>query len=71
MTDVGWSDPAAGSNFAALQDKARNALASNAVYLAIPTPTQAQAVQQVERLTRQVNGLMRVFLGYVNNLGDT
>lgn len=42
--------------------RALAALAANADYLARPTPTTAQALAQVGRLTRQVNGLIRYAL---------
>lgn len=49
-------------NRAAIVEQAVAALASNAAYLALPSPTQAQAVAQVAALTRQVNGLARLLL---------
>lgn len=46
-----------------LRDQANTALANNAAYLALPSPTQAQAIAQVEALTRQVNKIIRLVLG--------
>lgn len=46
-----------------IQAKAVAALAANATYLAIVTPTQAQAVAQVGALTSQVNAIVRLILG--------
>lgn len=43
----------------ALRVAAASALAANADYLAIPTPTAAQVRQQTEALTRQVQHLIR------------
>ena len=45
-----------------LHAKARQALAANATYLDIPTPSNAQAVAQVAALTRQTNALIRLLL---------
>jgi hypothetical protein len=47
-------------NRRALVAKAQNALTSNATYLAIPTPTNAQNLAQIRSLTRQVNALIRL-----------
>lgn len=45
-----------------LRRKARAALTRNRDYLAIPAPTNAQAVAQVTALTRQVTELARIIL---------
>lgn len=53
-----------------LRGATAQALAGNAAYLALSPPTQAQAVAQVARLTRQVNALIRLILGRDANQGD-
>jgi hypothetical protein len=50
------------SNALTLRDRLRLALTSNATYLAIPAPTAADVRVQTERLTRQVNALVRLAL---------
>jgi len=55
------------TNIDALQAKAVQALATNAVYLALATPTTAQAGAQVTRLTRQVNALIRIVASTVDD----
>lgn len=45
---------------AALYAKAQPALDSNATFLAIASPSNAQVLLQVQRLTRQVDGLIRL-----------
>lgn len=62
----GAGTPAA--NMTTLLAKAPVAMAANATYLAIVTPTTAQAVTQVTRLTRQVNSLIKLTQGL---LADT
>lgn len=55
----------------AVRAKLRTALASNAAYLAIATPTAAQRNQQVDRLTRQVQALARLTLRELADTTDT
>jgi hypothetical protein len=43
-----------------LHNQARAALDTNSAYLAIPSPTAAEVRQQTERLTRQMQALIRV-----------
>lgn len=50
-------------NLDTIQQNARTAYQNNVAYLNIPTPTQAQAAAQVQALTRQMNGLIRVVIG--------
>jgi hypothetical protein len=59
-----------GSRAAALRADARTALEWNAAYLAIGTPTQAQVVQQVRRLTQETSGLIRLLGTVVAELAD-
>lgn len=57
----------AGANSGVLLDRARQALTANAAFLAIASPTNAQVVQQVQRLTRECSALIRLAL----NMFDT
>lgn len=59
-----WT-PAAGSplaNAQTLRDKAAQALAKNATYLALASPSTAQNAAQVKALTRQVNAVIRLLV---------
>lgn len=56
------------TNESTLIDKARTALTNNANFLAIASPTTAQAVTQVKALTRQVNALIKL---KIRDLMDT
>lgn len=49
-------------NAETIVERAGTALANNAEYLALGTPTNAQAAAQIEALTRQVNALIRLVL---------
>lgn len=53
----------ASSNTDVLVSKARAAITANANYLAIPAPSNAQVVAQVERLTRECSALIRILVG--------
>lgn len=50
------------ANEATIQQRATGALATNATFLAIASPTNAQIAAQVKALTRQNNGLIRLAL---------
>lgn len=68
----GWSYPAVvltveETNAASLRDRAAQALAANAAFLALASPTNAQVLAQVQRLTKECSALIR--LG--QNLLDT
>lgn len=45
-----------------LHDRLRNWLTANRTYLALAKPTGVQQTQQIERLTREVNALIRLVL---------
>lgn len=59
------------SNRETLRGKAQQALADNAAYLAIPSPSSAQTAQQVARLTRSQSALIRVVLGRLDSTDGT
>ncbi len=59
------------TNAAALKTKAAQALTANATYLAIPTPTAAQNAAQAKALTQQVNALIRLLLGSLDDISGT
>lgn len=54
---------AAGRTAATIRQQASTALTNNAAYLALGTRTTAQVAAQVEALTRQMNGVIRLLLG--------
>lgn len=58
-------------NSDSLTAKATAALTNNATYQAIASPTTAQAVAQVAALTRQVNALIRVANGLLDDTTGT
>lgn len=61
----------AAENRDGLHAKARQALAANATYLALPTPTNAQVVAQVARLTRECSALIRLVLDDLSDISGT
>ncbi len=58
-------------NRSELEKKAVQALANNATFLAIATPTAAQNAAQAKALTRQVNALIRLQLADLADISDT
>lgn len=69
-----WVDDAvyqAGQNEVTLRDRAMSALMNNADFLAIASPTNAEAIAQVRALTRQVNALIRLSQGVFDSTDGT
>jgi hypothetical protein len=54
------------SNLQKIYTAMQNARANNTTFLGIASPTNAQIVSQVQALTRQNNGIMRVVYGLLN-----
>jgi hypothetical protein len=59
------------ANQAALMDKAVQALAANATYLALTPPSNSDLAKQVVALTKQVNVLIRQLLGQFDSTAGT
>jgi hypothetical protein len=68
---VQWKPGTQGANVVTLLQRAQTALTNNQTFLAIASPTQAQAVAQVQALTRQVDGLIRFLLGTFDTITDS
>lgn len=54
-----------------LETKARTALNANATYLALANPTTAQNTAQIQKLTRECNGVMRLLMGWLDSNANT
>ncbi len=54
-----------------LLTKAANALAGNVAYIALATPTNAQIAAQVKALTRQVDAIIRLVAGRLDDVSGT
>ena len=64
------TDPRA-AIYTTIVGRAQAALAANATYLAIGSPTQAQAIAQVGVLTREVNAIIRLLLNTLSSTADS
>lgn len=71
VAEVDLTAPTVVANAGALVAKARAALATNAAFLAIASPSNAQAVAQVQALTRQVNALIKLALDDLADISAT
>ncbi len=59
------------ANVATLLSKASTALATNATFLGLGSPTNAQTLAQVQALTRQVNALIKLQIGQFDDTTGT
>lgn len=58
-------------NAVTLRNRATQALAANNTYLGIASPTNAQVVTQVGRLTQECSGMIRLLLGLLDDTTGT
>ena len=65
-----FARPVVDVNRDTLHERAAAALTNNADFLALASPTNAQAVAQIKALTRQVNGLIRLGLDRLDSIDD-
>lgn len=63
--------PDAQVNADALVAKMAQAVASNQTFLGLASPTNAQTLQQVQRLTRQVNALLKLQASDLDDITGT
>lgn len=56
---------------ATLNSKAQAGLTTNATFLALPSPSQAQTLAQVQTLTKECNTIIRLLLGQLDSTSGT
>ena len=59
------------TNKRTVEDRARAALTANATFRALQSPTNAQVLAQVRRLTAECSGLIRLMLNELDTIDDT
>ncbi len=59
------------SNAQEMRDKACQALTANATFLALVSPTNAQTLAQVQRLTRESTAVIKLMLGQLDDTAGT
>jgi hypothetical protein len=69
VLDPDW--PGGDDNAAVLAYRARKALIDNDDFLAVVTPTNAQVLAQVQRLTRETSAVIRLLLGFLDTTDGT
>ena len=62
--------PAVDVNADTIRERAGAALTTNADFLALGSPSNAQVLAQVRALTRQVNGIIRLTLVRLDDISD-
>lgn len=64
-------DNSQSANGATLKQRAQTALTANTTFLALASPTNAQTLAQVQLLTKECNGLIRLALGLLDSTAGT
>lgn len=67
VLDPSWAGGVEGN----LRSKAQTALATNATFLAIASPTAAQVATQAKALSRQCDAIIRILLGQFDSTAGT